>query len=91
MIIEVTQEDIDMAIEADCQRCPVARAIKRRFLDSHVSVGSNVVFISLKKNITSVKKGILPLEASKFISRFDWLCDVEPFSFELEVTDYVNR
>jgi len=41
--IEVKQEDIDGAIPMDSFRCPVARALKRKYPLAYVRVGLHII------------------------------------------------
>jgi len=78
MLIEVTQDDIERGVVADCFRCPIANAVRDVLgPDAVVRVECDFMDIGAK----TVK---LPIEAMKFIEAFDAEESVEPFSFEVE-------
>jgi hypothetical protein len=78
MLIQVTQEDIDLGVKCSCSKCPVARAIHRE-TSEFVAAGLTVVIIGKSRPVQ------LPDEVEEFIQAFDEGQLVTPFSFELNV------
>ncbi len=77
MKIHVTARDIRNGIPNTTQKCPIARAIRRRVLwRKNVIVGASARI--------STKYYILPPIAKKFIKKFDNTREGEPFQFELK-------
>lgn len=80
MTITVTQDDINTGRTKNCGWCPVALAVRRLLVPgSSVSVSGTHVNISISKGL------LLPIEAQKFIDRFDRGDPVVPFTFELHI------
>lgn len=84
MKIEVTKEDIKTGMRCNGQACPVANAIRRACpgVSFHVTrslVQWRLVGIQAKLNIE------LPGKAISFIEAFDFLHEVQPITFELEI------
>jgi hypothetical protein len=78
MRIEVTQEDIDSGVQADCAHCPVAKAIKR-------TIQRRDVYVEEKYCFVGDCRIELPNKVSDFIFDFDnRRRRVAPFAFELE-------
>lgn len=82
MKVSVTQDDIDHGERHCCERCPVARAIRR-------VIGDMPVVEVERDNVTIGPLGgwtyaTLPTRATKFIDRFDVGLKVAPFTFELK-------
>lgn len=83
MLVEVTQEDINMGVKKDCHRCPIARAISRTLgtIPDNISVIPNSVDIFHPKFLTSY----FPDSVRVFIQNYDHNKSlVRPFEFELE-------
>lgn len=81
----ITQHDIDTAIECDPYGCPVARAIKRKIkAGDMISVGVKIVTIQAGIENKHID---LPDEVAQFIRKFD--CggrqSAKPFSFKLSL------
>lgn len=76
--ITVTQEDISEGLAIDCERCPIARAIARKFPEHRVNVLGDVVIIGREFYN-------LPGECAIFVHHFDNLRPVKPFSFTLDM------
>lgn len=82
--ISVTQEEIDQGQLYDCHRCPVARAIGRRFPKSEgITVGPS--FLTIGSEITET-----PIEVADFIQSFDQRLKVNPFVFTIEVPSWFS-
>lgn len=77
--VNVTQKDISEGLREDCFACPIAQAVRRVigpcrwFAVGNLDVWFGAIPVSL------------PVEAKKFINRFEGYQKVEPFSFEMEV------
>lgn len=94
--IEVTQDDIDNGVQDDRCECPVAMAMTRMFRGKKVTVWWEHVTIGISPSFD------LPEEVSEFIIAFDKVTDrneldpdelklvSSPFSFNIEVDDYVD-
>lgn len=82
--ITVTQEDIDIASMSgehhDTERCPVARAMRRRWPEA--TVLTYQWFKTEREQQTRKLRG-MPAAATQFIIEFDRGQLVEPFSFEV--------
>lgn len=85
--IDVTQECIDKGIQEDVAYCPIALAIRKVKPNTEISVLSEDVTIDIFDPEYFFLKGNLPPQASNFIYAFDGGYLVEPFSFELELTE----
>lgn len=86
MIIEVTAEDIRKGIKKRRHCCPVALALCRSFPGcKEVDVGRLTARIEIRCEPGSILVN-LPTNVINFTTKFDVGCDVEPFSFELEVS-----
>lgn len=73
--ISVTQADIDAGRRANCLFCPIALAAQRVY-GHGVSVGIwCLYFVNRQEQLA------LPIEASRFITRFDQRKPVTPFTF----------
>lgn len=77
MVVNVTQEDIDLGQHSHCTKCPVALAISRAIKEDLVSVAYSFCLIGADKYQ-------LPEEVSSFITHFDLSESVLPFSFEFQ-------
>lgn len=79
MKITVTQDDIDNGHRNDCERCPVAIAIRRCIdVPYGVDVGGNT------RIITPIGNFKYPSTVRKFIHNFDNQLTVKPFTFNLK-------
>jgi hypothetical protein len=76
--ITVTALDIKMGTWRCAYHCPVAMAIKRRFLDQRVIVSRTEIGVGME-HVS------LPNKAIRFIERFDAGKTVKPFSFVLKL------
>lgn len=85
--INVTQKDIDFGKVACKNRCPIARAVLRKFKTT--TVDENAIYIERKKYK-------IPVRAKNFISQYDqywkkhtvaYMEVVKPFSFTLNIRD----
>ncbi len=83
--IDVTEEDISSGNPGASDRCPLARAIRRQTPFVKTTVGTNCWY-KLGANVYGIGE-YLPAEATKFRFDFDHHKKVEPFSFELEVSE----
>lgn len=87
MLIQITKECIRKGQRKDCKRCPIARAIIKKFPNLLINVhGDYVNFASSGKFSVRVE---LPAIAQKFIKEFDFHYGGEPFEFEIDVPDEV--
>lgn len=78
-LIHVTQEHINNGRRRQCSQCPVALAIK------DVCKPKSDVHVGIRILIGNKFAKHTPLDAERFIGRFDSSCSVEPFSFELDI------
>jgi hypothetical protein len=74
----VTEKDIIHGDTCSAQRCPIARAIRRRLPDQEIQVARYEIKIGLE--IFEAAREIVA-----FTSSFDSGKPVKPFSFELEL------
>jgi hypothetical protein len=81
--IDVTHEDIQNGRRNDCFACPVALAFKRAGFDHPYVWYTSVWEYEGSKN----RKAILPDSAREFIDAYDTGLILDPFSFEVEVSD----
>ena len=84
--VSVTQEDIDAGVACDCEKCPIARAM--RALGYNATVDDDIVYIWNEELRWEGKKLLwrrLPEVAVRFVAAFDGGQVVEPFEFELVV------
>lgn len=91
MKIEVTQEDIDQGMVRSCRECPVARAIKKK-VGMKTCLGVTPSWVSFYDIYDKTDKTFLvqlPEKATEFINKFDGNEIVEPFEFELNITEEV--
>jgi len=82
MKVTVTQKDINAGSRGSCERCPIARAVKKLFPVQKVTVSDNIEVYSA--NIGGPSKVFeLSRSADRFIQRFDnkGRKAVKPFSF----------
>ena len=80
--INVTKEDIKTGLRNNCDKCPVALAIVRKFKSELVFVGHRAWYaIDGKGNKVG---GDLPIKAQEFIVKFDRGAFVSPFTFMVE-------
>ncbi len=91
MIINVTRRDILLGHNAMTWSCPIARAIGRHKPFINVRVFQNHAYAEIKN---TKYKCWLPIEAERFIVRFDSLrsasdrAKLQPFSFDVTFTKY---
>ena len=76
--VDVTADDIANGARLDCFACPIALAMKRA-TDAFLAIGANYVEFASH----SVR---LPREVSDFVFDFDGGYEVQPFSFDLELS-----
>lgn len=76
MRIYVTKDDIAHGKPCNAGKCPIARALQRRFPKAFVSVGP--WGMTLEDSLLEI-----PTSARNFIARFDAKQTVRPFSFKL--------
>lgn len=84
--VEVTAEDIAAGRPRRCYFCPIAlavrRALRRRDTGAVMVTPEQITYhTGLVEHVHE-----LPIEAMGFVGRFDAGEDVEPFTFELEVS-----
>lgn len=78
MKIRVTKKDIELGEPGSGTTCPIARAVRRVYQGRDVFAGFTYVKV---KSISGVT--ILPEKVMDFISDFDSMRPVEPFTFDL--------
>jgi hypothetical protein len=89
MIINVTKEDIRLGRRNNCERCPIARAIKRVFRLKKIKFENVQVFNAYARWWSGDKfmQRRLPAKCDKFIDKFDDTFDkkpmVKPFKFRI--------
>jgi hypothetical protein len=81
MLIQVTQDDIDLGVQDSDANCPVANAILRQLGADMVSVGANDIVVYHKGDTAYLYD--LPLEIAEWLDDFDDGEDVLPVEFEL--------
>lgn len=92
MLVEVTQEDINLGCRAVAENCPVARALMRATGIIHVYVCRAFLGVySCKGDMFTedfgkrcLKKWDTPERVAKIISAYDATGFMNPFSFELD-------
>lgn len=89
--IKVTQDHIDRGQRGNSCDCPIALALEGAQKDlssfghlTKASVGMSSVRLFFPQSTSDF---LIPLEASRFVRRFDRGESVEPFEFELETTE----
>lgn len=76
-VISVIQDDIENGIKCNSGECPIALAVRRRFITADISVS----LVKLRINDTTYR---LPQEAMRFINKFDLTNNtVKPFQFTI--------
>ncbi len=85
MRIEVTQDDIDHGVRRECDRCPIARALKRATGEAwDVGESNDHQATTCRRGGDRAKWLKLPDEATNFMFAFDNGFPVWPFSFEFD-------
>lgn len=79
MRIEVTEEDIRKGVRLDCYECPVALAISRA-TESDAHVEGDVMLDGNRRRVF-----VLPDEVTRRIRVYDFVGEMEPFSFDLAI------
>lgn len=82
MRIYVTDKDIKEGIRCSTSRCPVARALNRKFENEIISVG--VTTFTIGNKIYP-----MPKKAQKFIMNFDSQRDPARINFKLDIPNEV--
>lgn len=77
--VEVTKRDIRLGCHNGYE-CPITRAVRR-------AARKRDVFTERRRVLIGDARAQLPLDAIDFIYRFDRDEPVEPFSFEIEVSE----
>jgi hypothetical protein len=94
--ITVLQDDIDKGLRNRATQCAIARAAKRDLADlltgDYTGLAASPGCLtyyggSYEKPVHGQAK--MPVEASAFIHKFDTGDRVEPFKFEIEITEGV--
>ncbi len=83
MKIEVTTEDIAKGVREDCHGCPIALACKRLGVRDVAVEREAVVYRNYEGEWDEAS---MPEVGEAFIEAFDAGRDVEPFSFELDIS-----
>jgi len=78
MRINVTADDIANGVHKDCERCPVALAVKRATGCVNCDVTADTIYATGMPVFTT------PRSVQEFIARFDREYPVQPFSFYLK-------
>lgn len=88
MLIQVTQEIIDAATVADCNKCAIALAIKA-VLDPKftVAVGAYSAHIRNKDGVILLSPSVGG-KAQSFIRRFDQGEKMQPIEFEMDIPEH---
>jgi hypothetical protein len=85
MIIKVTQKHIDEGKPSSCGSCPIALAV----LESDNRIMNVQAMLSVIRidfdGSTPIRVITTPYEAVRFMRKFDWGQEVEPFEFELNL------
>lgn len=82
--VEVTQDDIENGVARDCNRCPIALALRRQFPHCLNVVDNETVSILFPYEELIYQ---LPNEAQVFIERFDYSLDpiIQPIKFKMSI------
>lgn len=81
MLVEVTQDDIDTGTRNDCQWCPVALALKR------ATCHEFGVFGTYCRDRMTGKRYDFLWSCAVRVFDYDSGFGMEPFTFELNITD----
>lgn len=86
--VEVTQQDIEKGEPHFCSSCPISLALTRAFGEP-MSIGYGEIWYGgvMDSQSSRVCRQGFSKEVKEFIARFDNGIAVEPFSFELEVSE----
>lgn len=80
--VVVTKSDIRHGEQGSCQRCPVARALQRRFPDTEISVGGVNTRVDQYYRLHKYRAILdVPAKVSAFIISFDSGKRPKPFRF----------
>ena len=83
--VQVTSEDIAHGLSGNCDRCPVALAIRRLLLPG-IFVRAGTWFFALHRGSdVSQYNQMLPGQAVDFITAFDSGKTPEPFEFQIDI------
>jgi hypothetical protein len=82
-LIDVTQEDIDVGVRYQCDKCPLSRAMSRALCESKIMVGAYTFSIGLGVDF------VLPDIAVHWRRAFDEGKVMDPISFELQLVEFV--
>lgn len=99
IVVDVTAEDIAAGKRQDCNNCPVANAVSRRFPEAKeiVAGGSriDVHFDPLIKLSTgeqiAMYRGLTPGSVYHFMVQFDEGVEVSPFCFDLTLYPHASH
>lgn len=84
--VRVTQDDIDAGVRVSCNRCPVARALKRAVPGCAEAMTDGVrVDLCMLGDDPNVYNLSLPIEATDAIAEFDRGNGMSPFEFDLSL------
>lgn len=86
--VNVTREDIQEGRNFDCHKCPIARAVTRALSGkvpskAVVSVGIDLVSVSLPRSKKVLFTGTLPRKGVYFVATFDLGKKKRPCNFPL--------
>jgi len=87
MLIEVTQNDIDMGMRGAARKCPIARAIERITDERYKAT----VWVEPRLIHAGLGYVGLPGKAMEFIERFDKGEPVAPFAFDADLEDLIPQ
>lgn len=93
MVINVTERDIQYGIQSDCGKCPIARAVLRRFPKwDQIQVGAYTIDLSRPSLVTHFGEFMviaLNTRVTAWINAFDTMnpryIKQKPISFEIPV------
>ncbi len=91
IIIKITEEDIKQGIKGDCENCPMARAVSRRFPEYHIDVSGISVFIRDNLSGKTITQYKLSHPAARYIRNFDFGIDTRPATFRLTRKAYYDK
>lgn len=92
LTVTITAQDIARGVQSDAERCPLARALKRRLKTTYrPDVGISEVDLYRTSTGRLAHKRPLPAVAMNWVTAFDDGEPVEPLTFRLTVPAQVVR
>ncbi len=89
VLIKVTQEHIDKGCSGSCAYCPIAIAISELVSIKYTTLVYTYSFCIL--GLEPAYHGELPDKARVFIENYDYMNDVNPIEFELNIPAHFLR